>query len=355
MRQPKPYYKRSHAAWYVNFAGKPVRLADNEKEAWEEYHRLMAGEAPVTSKTTVEALIDQFLWWTKNNRAPRTYEWYLLHLNSFTKHVGPKLTVAQVKPMHVSRWLEHCYKSSGDSNKNGACQTICRAFNWAKRQGLIATSPMAGLEKPPREPREAYLSPENWDKLISAIPEHDTFAELLWFMRETGCRPLEARVAEAKHWDRAGERLVLTLALTKGKKGKKMARIIRLNGHASAIIGRASLKYPEGPLFRNRRGRAWTANSVNCRFFDLRKALGFEAFPYILRHSWCTDALLRGVDPLTVALLMGHTDASMVMKVYNHLIHQNDFLKNKLRQATGESTATGSGDSDQPPPASIIS
>jgi hypothetical protein len=48
MRLLKPYFKKSHKAWYVNIGpphGRPVRLAseaEGEKAAWEKYHALMA-------------------------------------------------------------------------------------------------------------------------------------------------------------------------------------------------------------------------------------------------------------------------------------------------------------------------
>ena len=37
---------------------------------------------------------------------------------------------------------------------------------------------------------------------------------------------------------------------------------------------------------------------------------------YALRHSWATNALQRGVDALTVAILMGHKDPSQLGRVY---------------------------------------
>ena len=56
---------------------------------------------------------------------------------------------------------------------------------------------------------------------------------------------------------------------------------------------------------------------------------------YALRHSWATNALKRGVDPLTVALLMGHKDPSMLARVYQHLSHSPDHMRDQARRATG--------------------
>jgi integrase len=334
MRRAQPYFKKSHDAWYVNFHGKPHRLAADEEAAWTEYHRLMAGDEPVTPNTTVAAVLEQFLAWTKSNRAPRTLEWYTDHLASFAKHLGARLKLRDLKPYHATRWIEKRYATSGAAHRRGAAVAVSRAFNWAKKQGMIAANPVSGMERPPPVAREAYLPPENWARLAAHL-EGDPLGDLFQFMRETGCRPWEVRHAEARHWDRKGEKLVLELALTKGKEGKKLPRIIRLNERATAIVQRLALKNPDGRLFRNARGKPWSDDLLEKRCHRLRKKLGFAFFPYILRHTFCTDALLRGVDPITVAHLMGHKDASMVMKVYSHLIHQSDHLKEKLRQATG--------------------
>jgi hypothetical protein len=40
---------------------------------------------------------------------------------------------------------------------------------------------------------------------------------------------------------------------------------------------------------------------------------------YAFRHTWCNRALKNGVDPITVSVLMGHADTSMLAKVYQHL------------------------------------
>ncbi len=57
-----------------------------------------------------------------------------------------------------------------------------------------------------------------------------------------------------------------------------------------------------------------------------------------LRHSFATRMLLAGVDALTVATWLGHSDTSMLSRVYGHLAQSPDYLHERLRQASsGES------------------
>ena len=338
----KPFYKKSHNAWYCEIGRRQIRLGQDKEEAFREYHRLMAGEEPVTSKTTVFDLVDQFLVWTQENREASTYLWYLNRCQSFIDHIGKKMKVSDLKPIHVDRWLKRAYPKASNTFQNGACRAVSRAFNWARKKGLLAASPLTGMERPAYEPKEAYLTNSQWLAVLKLIKADDPFLDLICFMKETGCRPQEARIVTARHWDRAKRRIILE---RKKSKGKAKRRVIRLNDKATEIVQRLALKRPDGELFRNIRNNPWTTFTVIDRFTKLEEKLGFEFFPYILRHTFCTDALLRGVDPMTVAILMGHSDATMVMRVYGHLVQHDEFLQQKLSQATGEPATAGN---DQP-------
>ncbi len=65
------------------------------------------------------------------------------------------------------------------------------------------------------------------------------------------------------------------------------------------------------------------------------KKVGFRVIAYGARHSFATNALIKGVDSVTVAHLMGHKDASMVSKVYSHLATNVEFLRQQARTAAG--------------------
>jgi integrase len=57
---------------------------------------------------------------------------------------------------------------------------------------------------------------------------------------------------------------------------------------------------------------------------------------YSLRHSWATRALQSGLDGLTVAILMGHSDPSTLARVYQHLSHEPEHLLKQARRAAGK-------------------
>ena len=91
-----------------------------------------------------------------------------------------------------------------------------------------------------------------------------------------------------------------------------------------------------GPLFRNRAGEPWGRQGIDYRFQQVAKELKLPGLAsYTLRHSFCTHALLRGVDVATVATLMGHTSTRIVMKHYNHLRDQIEHMKAEAQKAAG--------------------
>jgi integrase len=124
-------------------------------------------------------------------------------------------------------------------------------------------------------------------------------------------------------------------------KGLKYNRVIWLTPAAEFIVRRLAAKWPEGKLFRNNWGRPWSTGRLNERCTALK--LDFPFFPYALRHTWITEALERGVDPVTLAILAGHRDTTMICRVYQHLARVPGHLKASLLKATGGEVAAKAG------------
>ncbi len=148
-------------------------------------------------------------------------------------------------------------------------------------------------------------------------------------MRQTGCRPKEARTVEARHFD--GSCWVFPV---KESKGRRDQRVILLNETALAITRRLALKNPEGPIFRNVYGKPWTKNALIQQTKRLTKRLGFHICPYAIRHTFATDAITRNIDIVTIAELMGHKDLKMLHRIYQHIRKRSDHLRKALDAAT---------------------
>ncbi len=363
-RRPKPWYRKARRSWFVTIAGVQHNLGPEKAEAHERFYQLM--RQPKRQKVatwSLLALADEFLDCVqKSERSAATYEWYKVRLQAFLRR-HPELMAADLKPFHVQKWVDESPDHSRTTKRNNI-RAIKRCMAWAVEQGYLDTNPIAKLAAPSADSKDQLISAEQFSQMLSRIPD-ENFADLMQVVWETGCRPQESWRVEARHVDIQHSRWV---SPRPEAKGKVMPRIIYLSETAREITRKRMTRFPNGPLFRNSSGRAWNKDSVgsacdrvrirlgkiimqhrgteitNLEVDDFCKSLskhhikGGERHEktlsdlkcearrkliqrrardlapsfslYTLRHSWATNALQRGVDALTVAILMGHKDPS---------------------------------------------
>ena len=334
MRQPKPFFRNFTNSWYVQLRGKQINLGRDKEQAWARYRELMASPEELDAHlTTVRELFDRYLGWVQKNRSPATYAAARRYLSSFARTLPKSLVVAKLEPAHVTGWMGD-QGSWGDTTRNDAISHVQRTFHWAVNQRLLTRLPLPKLvDKPPRRRREVVYTPGEFQTILGAVPDRE-FRELLEFLWETGCRPIEARILEARHVDVQKRIAILPPSENKTRKAE---RVIILNQAATDICRRLVQEQPEGAIFRNTRGRAWTKDSINCRFQRLKNKLGNRNLcAYGIRHSYATEGLKNDVDPVSLAMLMGHQDASMVAKTYQHLAQNHEHLRRQAERARGQ-------------------
>ncbi|HOW74025.1 MAG TPA: site-specific integrase [Phycisphaerae bacterium] len=331
-RFPKPFFRTARLAWFVQVGSRQIRLAEGRDEAFRRYHEFMAAPQeppPVSKSELVAVVVDAFLDFVQQHRSPETYRWYKDRLELFCNAIPASLTVDQLRPFHLQKWIDsHPDRSNG--TKRNYCRSIQRAMRWAEEQGYIERSPLAHFKKPRGGSREQVVSVAEYQKLVDNTAD-ESFRDLLTVTWETGCRPQESLRVEARHVDLAGNRWVFPASEAKGG---RVPRVIYLTPAAFEITKRLMKRYPQGPLFRNTDGRPWTPDAANCRFGRLKKKLGVKCCLYSLRHSFATRALMRGLDSVTVAVLMGHSDTSMLARHYAHLTQAPSFLLEQARRAS---------------------
>jgi integrase len=274
----------------------------------------------------VATICDLFLEHSQKHHVPDTYGWYRNYLPDFCDLHGT-LLVVDLKPLHVSRWLDSLTGWKG--SRRCAVIAIKQAFNWAESEGLLGVNPLWKIKKPPQTFREHVLSREQRQEVVATIRDQ-AFRDFVFAMQETGCRPSEVSRVTA-----ANVNLELNVWVFADHKTVK-PRVVYLTQAMAELSARLMAKHAEGPLFRGPRGgKPFTRNGIRCRFKRLREKLphlkGLIAYAY--RHSFATDALVNGVGIAPVAELLGHTSTDMVMRHYSHIAGNVEHMRDAATKA----------------------
>ena len=365
-RKPTIRFFASKNGYYTNHEKTRFRLGDgpddsptgpNYLAALRRFGEIMqVGVADTADQAnTVRVVVDLYGQHLERNGQGRTLEILLQTCTSAVAEFGDK-TFGQLKPVHVTGWLAKMAKLRtfeskakggrtrtqtvkwGPTYQNIALRTLVAAFNWAKGQEIISAhcleNPKAVVVRGRKRSRgaEVYVSPAVWKKLIDRIGATNfAFADLLRFVRGTGCRPSEAYHVEARYYRKA-ERCVVypghpaadEFAWKNARRSGK-DRVIFLSPELVEIVEKRIAENPEGPIFRSRHKGRWSqeAVSVNLRWYA--KRLGITPAPnmYGLRHSYATDWLLAGGSIKVLADLIG-TSVAMIERHYGHLMVDKD-------------------------------
>ncbi|MEM6434758.1 MAG: site-specific integrase [Cyanobacteria bacterium P01_D01_bin.115] len=257
---------------------------------------------------------------------------------SLVEFVPNTLRTSQLKPLDITQWLDAnpTWKASG---RRAAITAAKRALNWAVEQGVIDRNPIAAIKRPAMPRRTSTLTPEQ-RKLILDSAGDRPFRELLLAVQLSGVRRQEVRAVEARHFDAAKGTWVFPAAEHKTGARTGKPRVVFLPPSLVELCERLAKRWPEGPLFRNSQDSGWTSNAIRCRFKRLRNRLKGQLPDdlclYLYRHTYATDALENGLNPVTVAELLGHADAATLSRVYQHVADRHDHMSQVAATATSQ-------------------
>ncbi len=161
--------------------------------------------------------------------------------------------------------------------------------------------------------RELYLDLAQRRALLAAA--QGPVRDIIECVALTGCRPGDPAACLREDYDaRTG---------TVRFRTKDHDRKIPLAKSAKALFDRLALgKLPKAHMFVQADGRPWVAHdwAEQVKAAVTAADLPQEVVLYTLRHAWITDAIVAGVDLLSVSKLAG-TSLQMIEKHYGHLVH----------------------------------
>jgi len=232
----------------------------------------------------------------------------------------------------VSRWaawLRLDYRTAkGEALGEYSVRTYARTANsflrWLEQRG--DTEDLRAKVPVPKRLTLEVLSRQEVDKLeAAATTERDKL--LIRLLADTGARLGEAlslreddiiEQARREHVIRIGGKTGQRLAPISAGLYKRLRRFIdhgRPEGYYGerVFVGLHSVK---GGQYRTP-GRG----SIEAMIRDAARRAGIKrrVYPHLLRHSALTHLLRRGVNPLLVAQVAGHSSLEMIRSTYSHL------------------------------------
>jgi integrase/recombinase XerD len=280
----------------------------------------------------INQLADDFLASVRGRGlSPKTLREYRFPLNDVLLPYCRRHSIADVEELTraaLDQLSAQLLEEGGKSGRPLSRHTIAsylRSINvflsWAEAEG----ESVAGRAKAPKSSKRLIdvLSRDEIQAMEdAAVTERDTL--IVRLLSDTGIR--------------VGELVRLTLNdlierdrthyLRVGKTGERMVPIPRLYRRLLRYAQRGRPRdVPSDRIFVSLRRRpggdygALTPSGVEQLIQDLgvRAGISKRVYPHLLRHSYATWALNRGMNPVMLAHILGHTSLAMIQNVYSHL------------------------------------
>jgi len=392
---------RNGGGYFCNYKRKkhPLALGPKDAPTGPTYKAAMAAFAALLEEKprpvlqpkgrTVREVLETYLDRIKETKREGTYEIRLRSFEPFVNHDGGDGVIGEMpvsnltpiivydflrfmeKPRHQKRRKEQKARKPvgwGAGSKRNCVTGLLAAFNWARKNKLIAENPIDGIEKDASTSRgsEALIgsTPEeieaNHQRIMAASPP--PYRPFIQALKDTGARPGELMGATAADFKADMGAFVFQKEATRTreqfahKNAKRKDRVIFLSGATLPAVKDLVQQYPTGPIFRrtwpkgskHRRkatgdAPAFTRVSVIDRFLKLQKKLGMPNLTaYSYRHTYATELLKAGMDVETLSELMGNS-AIVIRQHYSHLLADTRALREKLERF--KSAAGGGGTS----------
>jgi len=299
--------------------------------------------------------------------AQSTMQGLRTHLANLTGAIG-NLPLSDVKPSDIKGVFSSRYKGLSNSYIKAAKQLYCALFDSAVADGLIQSNPARDRTAKPHKGttgghRSITAQERQWiETLCTEHRAHPVAMAMLY----AGLRPQEAKalvidrdidfkretitVRETAHTDSEnGQKYAYT---GKGKTDKANRSIPLLPPLKAALQGRTGRLIASAhgqPVTKTTWRVVWRSyvasmekaiNGIDRRWYGRTKAhkaivaaggnpppwVSFTVKPYDLRHSFAT--MLRDMQPPvelhTVIKWMGHTDATMILHIYDSVTDSRD-------------------------------
>jgi integrase len=300
---------------------------DREKDA-VAWLKAQAGKAAIEG--TVGGWIDRWEPVQKANTEPGTWRRDAEVIKAFVRPYLGGVALASVTASRVNAWLAELHAAGrSDDERHRAWVTLRKIL---RAHDTFSRDILARVKAPTvRRPEAAFLDPAQYRQLHQTAASweetHPYLEALVRVWVECCCRPREALAIRRTDYAGGVVRIRQALCPRTGKpkplKTERSARDVPLSSAARAAVEKWLARSPElGPLFPSFTGRYRHYGRFNETVWaKLSVAAGIpDHTPKSLRHAGASLLLASGGSLLAVARRMGHSSPQLILRVYGHVM-----------------------------------
>jgi len=251
--------------------------------------------------------------------------------------------ISKVKPipsLNCSEWL---FKLSGKyaaSTYNERLGLIRSCLNWGLGERLVPGNSYLRLKNKKKE--RTQIKPftiNEMKRIIEKFGEfYPAYKPYVTFLFLTGCRISEGIAIQWKRIDFVRGEITIADSITRLALGHKRkstksgsVTVLKMNEGLRLVLGELKRGSPEDLVFKSPKNKTIDTFQFRHAWIRVLKDLAIEyRKPYTTRHTLASHAIDQGLSLVEVAYILGHTDTSMVSKVYGHMINKPDLPDLKL-------------------------
>jgi integrase len=264
------------------------------------------------------------------HKATKTIQGEDYFLRDWIGFLGEQIKLNEIQPKHILSYRSK--QLAGELSPrtiNLRVIALRNVLKMAKTEGYINDLPMKDiLQLKYHATEKPLLEPEQIESTIEYAIQHCPrsgiqFANYLFLLAYSGLRETECLSLHWKDVDFQRDLLNVPAELNKNHQSRSINFNKKLKNHLLCM--HASRK-DDGWLFPSRR-----PNKQGGRITNFRKTLewvrgktGIYLTDHLLRHYFVSKCVMEGLDFMTIARWVGHTDGGILIgKVYGHLNNEH--------------------------------
>jgi integrase len=270
-----------------------------------------------------------------------------VHKIIITTHLVPtfnSIHIQGLRPEHIQAFInKQVARGYAPTTIKRQIATLTGALNQAVKNNIIVRNPINAAKLPKLEQKEIEFLTDNEVHLLLRVLPNNTHGRAIRFILGTGLRvselcglrwcdlsPNEISVRQITYTEN-GEHVI------EAPKTKAGRRNIPLNGRLREILEEQrqaqQIEYVkagaawqgseagkgEQYIFASSSGTPSDRNHISRTLRSVLKKAGLKSRGvHALRHTFATNAIHSGIDPSTLAGILGHSNGGFTMKIYVH-------------------------------------